>query len=318
MLGQRTIRSCVDTGRALHRARPTRRLASGRDRARGSGRRRARRRAVLPDGTPEGRPGVARLDVAVPDDGAARPHRRRAGVVVASPGQELPGSARRGRRWWTTRSKGAGRCRASPPGWRRSTDRARAAFVCSTDMPFLHPAFVRRVLRGLDGPGDGRGAAVRPRLPPAAGRRRTAPRWPGWSTSLLARGPATAGDAATSTAQVARLDDADAARRPRRRPARPGPGLGGQRQHARGVRGGTGAAARRRSWSSASARWPAAGRRGPRAGPRGDARAAAAEAVGLTLDRHVVAALNGDQMTRDPSSPGRGDTVAFLSADAGG
>jgi molybdopterin-guanine dinucleotide biosynthesis protein A len=28
-------------------------------------------------------------------------------------------------------------------------DRAGAAFVCSTDLPFLHPAFVRRVLGGL-------------------------------------------------------------------------------------------------------------------------------------------------------------------------
>jgi molybdenum cofactor guanylyltransferase len=46
---------------------------------------------------------------------------------------------------------------------------------------------------------------------------------------------------------------------------------------------------------------------------------AAAEAVGLTLDRHVVAALNGDQVTRDARLPlVAGDTVAFLSADAGG
>ena len=46
---------------------------------------------------------------------------------------------------------------------------------------------------------------------------------------------------------------------------------------------------------------------------------AAAEAVGLTLDRHVVAALNGDQVTRDGRLPlVAGDTVAFLSADAGG
>ena len=46
---------------------------------------------------------------------------------------------------------------------------------------------------------------------------------------------------------------------------------------------------------------------------------AAAEAVGLALDRHVVAALNGDQITRDARLPlVAGDTVAFLSADAGG
>lgn len=45
----------------------------------------------------------------------------------------------------------------------------------------------------------------------------------------------------------------------------------------------------------------------------------AAAATGLTLDEHVVAALNGDQITRDPEVPlVAGDTVAFLSADAGG
>jgi molybdenum cofactor guanylyltransferase len=46
---------------------------------------------------------------------------------------------------------------------------------------------------------------------------------------------------------------------------------------------------------------------------------AAAAAAGVALDRHVVAALNGDQITRDPQLPlAPGDTVAFLAADAGG
>jgi len=45
----------------------------------------------------------------------------------------------------------------------------------------------------------------------------------------------------------------------------------------------------------------------------------AAGAVGLTLDRHVAAALNGDQITRDGLTPlAAGDTVLFMSADAGG
>jgi molybdenum cofactor guanylyltransferase len=45
----------------------------------------------------------------------------------------------------------------------------------------------------------------------------------------------------------------------------------------------------------------------------------AAAASGLTLDDHVVAALNGDQITRDPEAPlAAGDTVSFLAADAGG
>jgi molybdopterin-guanine dinucleotide biosynthesis protein A len=45
----------------------------------------------------------------------------------------------------------------------------------------------------------------------------------------------------------------------------------------------------------------------------------AAAAVGLALDEHVVAALNGDQITRDPHLPlVAGDAVAFMAADAGG
>jgi len=46
---------------------------------------------------------------------------------------------------------------------------------------------------------------------------------------------------------------------------------------------------------------------------------AAARAAGVALDRHVVAALNGDQITRDPELPlAGGDEIAFLAADAGG
>jgi molybdopterin-guanine dinucleotide biosynthesis protein A len=41
--------------------------------------------------------------------------------------------------------------------------------------------------------------------------------------------------------------------------------------------------------------------------------------VGLALDRHVIAALNGDQISRDGGLPlASGDTIAFISADAGG
>ena len=44
-----------------------------------------------------------------------------------------------------------------------------------------------------------------------------------------------------------------------------------------------------------------------------------ARAAGLTFDRHVTAALNGDQIIRDDTAPlAAGDTVFFMSADAGG
>jgi molybdopterin-guanine dinucleotide biosynthesis protein A len=60
------------------------------------------------------------------------------------------------------------------------------------------------------------------------------------------------------------------------------------------------------------------GRRGPQTA-RAASLGAAAAAVGIALDRHIVAAVNGDQMTRDARLPlVAGDTVAFLSADAGG
>jgi len=61
-----------------------------------------------------------------------------------------------------------------------------------------------------------------------------------------------------------------------------------------------------------------AGQRGPRR-VRAAFLGAAAAAAGITLDRYVVAAVNGDQMTRDAYLPlVPGDTVAFLSADPGG
>jgi molybdopterin-guanine dinucleotide biosynthesis protein A len=46
---------------------------------------------------------------------------------------------------------------------------------------------------------------------------------------------------------------------------------------------------------------------------------AAAEAAGVDLREHVVAALNGDQISRDPETPlAEGDEVALMAADAGG
>ena len=45
---------------------------------------------------------------------------------------------------------------------------------------------------------------------------------------------------------------------------------------------------------------------------------AVASAIGLRLDEHVIAALNGDQITRDLQLPlAAGDTVASMAADAG-
>jgi molybdenum cofactor guanylyltransferase len=60
------------------------------------------------------------------------------------------------------------------------------------------------------------------------------------------------------------------------------------------------------------------GRRGPRT-VRAATLGAAATAVEIALDKYVMAALNGDQITHDAQLPlVAGDTIAFLSADAGG
>ncbi|WP_051759840.1 molybdenum cofactor guanylyltransferase [Herbidospora cretacea] len=74
-------------------------------------------------------------------------------VVVAAPGQELPPLP-------TDVSvvedpvEGLGPMQGLAAGLAAVADRAETAFVCSTDMPFLHPAFVRRVLRALPAGAD--------------------------------------------------------------------------------------------------------------------------------------------------------------------
>jgi molybdopterin-guanine dinucleotide biosynthesis protein A len=191
--------------------------------------------------------------------------------------------------------------------------RAEIAFVCSTDLPFLHPAFARRMLRAVaDGADVGlpvaRGypqplaAAYRTTLAPVAQRlvreQRLRPAF------LFDECTVTRLDDAALRADpiLAALDpdldsvlnvnepaDYEAAR------ARPAPEVIVQRF-------GT----------------LADGHRGPRT-VRAATVAGAAAATGLALDGHVVAALNGDQITRDGEVPlAAGDTVFFLAADAGG
>ena len=148
------------------------------------------------------------------------------------------------------------------------SDRAEAAFVCSTDLPFLHPAFIGAVLGALTPELD-------VALPVARGYPQ--PLAAAYRTSLA---PVVAALVAADRlrpaflfdqCRVLRLDDASAAGRPGRRGARPRAGLGGQRQRAAGVRAGPRTARRPRSRSSASA--PLANRAGagPAYGARGHA-----------------------------------------------
>jgi molybdopterin-guanine dinucleotide biosynthesis protein A len=234
-------------------------------------------------------------------------------VVVAAPDQELP-ELSPGVAVTTDPVEGRGPLQGVAAGLAAVAERASVAFVCSTDLPFLHPAFVRRVLREVTDDVDvvlpvARGfpqplaAAYRTALAPQVvalleqGRMRPAMlfeqvRVRRLDDAALLADPALAA-ADPDLDSVLNVNSPDEYRAARERPA---PAVTVQRfgALATGGHGGT------RAVVAATV-------------------GAAAVAVGLDLDRHVVAALNGDQISRDPELPlVAGDTVAFLSADAGG
>src|SRR5258708_17460697 len=71
-------------------------------------------------------------------------------VVVRAPGQALPALPPQVDVVDDPR-EGLGPVQGRAAGLAATADRAEVAFVCSTDLPFLHPAFVRRVLRAAEG-----------------------------------------------------------------------------------------------------------------------------------------------------------------------
>jgi molybdenum cofactor guanylyltransferase len=236
-------------------------------------------------------------------------------VVVRAPGQALPAlpeavevveDAREGR----------GPLQGLAAGLAAVRDRAPAAYASSTDVPLLHPRFVRRVLAAFDDDVD----VV---LPHAAGYPQ--PLAAVYRTDLAdvverliaedrmrpaflfeaCRVRRLDADALLADAALATLDPGLDSLLNLNQPAdyedargRPAPEVtvrvfGALRRHS-----GLGA--------------------DPAVVPAATLGEAAA-ASGLALDEHVVAALNGDQITRDPEAPlAAGDTVAFLAADAGG
>jgi molybdopterin-guanine dinucleotide biosynthesis protein A len=236
-------------------------------------------------------------------------------VVVRAVGQDLP-DLPRGTVVVADPREGRGPLQGIAAGLAALDGQAEAAFVCSTDLPFLHPAFVRRVLRVVHednadvclpiarGYPQPLAAAYRTSLAQTAERLVKEDRLrPAFLFEQCA--VERLDDAALKTDPVLAALDPDldsvlnvnepaeyqAAR------ARPAPEVTVQLFGSL-VRSGQ--------------------PRGPR-GVRAATVAAAADAVGLTFDRHVTAALNGDQITRDGTAPlAAGDTVFFLSADAGG
>jgi molybdenum cofactor guanylyltransferase len=237
-------------------------------------------------------------------------------VVVRAPGQELP-ALPTGTVVVDDPREGKGPIQGIAAGLAALRGRADIAFVSSTDMPFLHPAFIRRVLRVLC---DSESTDVA--LPVARGFKQ--PLAAAYRVSLADTAerlvqedrlrPAFLFDECT----VEQLDDDALKKDPvlaaldpdldsvvnvntpadfQAALARPAPEVTVQLFGTLAKAGGTS---------------------GPHA-VRAATVGAAADALGLVLDRHVTAALNGDQITRDGETPlATGDTVFFLSADAGG
>jgi molybdopterin-guanine dinucleotide biosynthesis protein A len=256
-------------------------------------------------------------------------------VVVRAPGQDLP-DLPRGTLVVEDPGKGKGPVQGIAAGLTALTGQAEAAFISSTDLPFLHPAFIRRVVGGLGRERSEGGADVC--LPVARGYPQ--PLAAAYRVALAGTAERLVNEGRLRPAflfeecVVSRLDDAvlkadpvlaaldpeldsvinvnepadySAAR------ARPAPEVTVRL---------FGALARDSAARNSAAKDRAGsanpGGHGPRA-IRAATIAAAADAVGLLFDRHVTAALNGDQITRDGLTPlAAGDTVFFMSADAGG
>jgi molybdopterin-guanine dinucleotide biosynthesis protein A len=235
-------------------------------------------------------------------------------VVVAAPGQQLP-VLPKGVQIVEDPIKGLGPMQGIATGLAAVADNATAAFVCSTDMPFLHPAFVQRVLREFAA------ADTDVVLPTARGFRQPLAAVYRASLADLIANLAAGGELRPgmlfehcrmhqiSDAEL--LDDTALER------------FDADLDSVMNVNSPD-------EYEAARMRPPAevtvqcfgvlasSGHRGPRS-VRAATLGAAAGAVGVPLDKYVMAALNGDLITRDPHLPlVAGDTVALLSADAGG
>jgi molybdenum cofactor guanylyltransferase len=234
-------------------------------------------------------------------------------LVVGAPGQELP-ELPPSVEVLRDPQEGRGPLQGIAVGLATLAERADVAFVCSTDLPFLHPAFVRAVLGAVGPDVDvalpvARGypqplaAAYRTGLAPlvdklvAADRLRPAFLFEECRTirlddAALRADPAVAAldPDLDSVVNVNEPGDYEAAR------ARPEPVITVECFGTAASRAGSGLHT-----------------------VRAATLARAAAAISLPLDRHVLAALNGEQITRDGHLPlTAGDTVTFLSSDAGG
>jgi molybdenum cofactor guanylyltransferase len=236
-------------------------------------------------------------------------------VVVKAPGQELP-PLPQDVAVATDAREGRGPLQGLAAGLRALDGAAEYAYVSSTDVPLLHPAFVSVVLRAAER------EDVDVALPVAHGFRH--PLAAAYRASLLAPVEELIAEDRMKPAflferaNVHELDETALLRDRELAGADPELlsllNLNEPEEYER---------ARARAAPAVTVRrFGALARNGAghEAVPvRAATLGAAAAAAGIDLDRHVVAALNGDQISRDPGYPlAAGDAVAFIAADAGG
>jgi molybdopterin-guanine dinucleotide biosynthesis protein A len=242
-------------------------------------------------------------------------------VVVRASGQDLPGLPGTVMVVDDPR-EGKGPVQGIAAGLGALAGEAEAAFVTSTDLPFLHPAYIRRVLRALDEPSGPDAAAPDVALPVARGYQQ--PLAAAYRTGLAGLAERLVKEDRLRPAflfaecTVTRLDDAALLTDPVLAALDPGLdsvlNVNTPDEYQ---------AARERPAPEVTVQLFGALVKAGRPGGPHKVRAAtvqaAADAVSLPFGRHVTAALNGDQITRDPLVPlAAGDSVFFMSADAGG
>jgi molybdopterin-guanine dinucleotide biosynthesis protein A len=238
-------------------------------------------------------------------------------VVVRASGQDLP-ALPKGTIVVDDPREGKGPVQGIAAGLAVLAGQADTAFVTSTDLPFLHPAFIKRVLRVLGTHGEGPDIA----LPVARGYQQ--PLAAAYRTGLAELAERLVKEDRLRPAflfqqcSVARIDDAALLADPELAALDPDLDSVLNVNTPDDYR-----AARQRpaplvTVQVSGALLPA-GKPGPQKVRAATVREAA-DTAGLPAGRPVTVMLNNDQVTRDPWTPlATGDTVAFFApADAGG
>src|SRR5437764_3472989 len=223
-------------------------------------------------------------------------------VVVRATGQDLP-ELPEGTLVTDDPREGKGPVQGIAAGLAALRGRAEVAFVSSTDMPFLHPAFIRRVLGAVEA-----SHSTDVALPVARGYRQ--PLAAAYRVSLAETAERLVKEDRLRPAflfaecQVDTLDDAALKRDPVLAALDP------DLDSVLNVNTPADyASARGRPAPEVTVRFLGNGPHVVRAATVGDA----ADALDIVFDRRVTAELNGDQLTRDRTVPlAAGDTVLFL------